>query len=440
MKSKPSLILVGALLLSACGQIGFNGQVVAPTPLATSTPPPVLVVTATPEPTATAQPRPAPMLAYVQSGVLYLRLADFSSDAIPVDRCEPGVACVLLHLQWSPDGQQLLYIQSALTGESKHFLKMVDRTGAVRLVSDQTASVFAPAWSPDGQHLAYVVDTAEFVDNEEQFALHVVAAASLTDEVVGTIGFGSGCGGGPGSTSQQLLQAEGFGYFSAKLAWAAGDILLYSRMCSGSGLGRFDLQSRQHLEPYSDLAQLHNFTLNADRTRWAAVSLSEGGEKTEIALGNPAQVMYDRFASADGLPVHSVFFGLQSNRLYYTTRLATLSEYFDTTAYQTTDSPFISGQFDFYTTTLWAGMPGAEAHQLGTFDLFGIGSLTEDENGAALFTQIPNDRLLYEAIKANQPLAEALAARPRPAIMRLVSGETLETLIENAGELALTPP
>lgn len=439
---KPTLLVILAvsLMLTACGEIGVKGQVIAPTPAPTSTTPPVVVVTATLEPTSTAQPRPAPMLAYVQEGALYLRPADFSSDPIQVDRCEPNISCVLMHLLWSPDGTHLLYTHSPLDGRSEQFLKVVDRAGAVRIVSDHINYVFAPTWSPDSQRLAYVVGTAEYVDIEEQLALHIVEAATLTDEVIGTIGFGGGCGGGPGSTSQQILQLEGFGYFSAKLAWAAGDILLYSRTCSGSGIGRFDLQSRQRLEPYPDTRQLLNFTLNADRTRWAAVSMFDGGEKTEIALGNPAQVIYETFATADGQSLHSVFFGPHSNQLYYTTRQAGLSEFFDTTAYNATTFPFISGQFDFYTTALWAGAPGAEAQQLGTFDVFGIGSLAEDANGAVLFTQVPNDRLLYEVVKAGQPLTDALAALPRPAVMRLASGGTLDTLIDQAGELALSNP
>lgn len=437
---KKILLLILTLALTACGELGVDGEIVAPTRVPTSTTAPVVIVTATPEPTTPPTPHPAQMLAYVQAGALYLRLADFSGAPIQVDRCETNTACTLMHLRWSPDGTQLLYLRNTFDGASKNFLNVVDRSGAVRIVNDQINYVFAPTWSPDSQHFAYVVSTSDYVDNEQQLALHVVDANTLTDEMVGTLGFTVGCGGGPGSTSQQLLQLEGFGYFSTKLAWAAGDILLYSRMCDGAGIGRFDLKSRQRLEPYPDTRQLLNFTLNADRTRWVAVSMFDGGEKTEIALGNPAQVNYETFSTAEGQRLHSVFFGPQSGMVYYTTRQSTLSEYVDTLAYSLNSFPFISGVFDFYLTTLWAWTPSAEAVNLGTFDMFGIGSLTEDASGVVLFTQIPNDKLLYDAVKAGQSFDEVVAAQPYPSITRLNPGGGFETLIEHAGQVTLSTP
>ena len=57
---------------------------------------------------------------------------------------------------WSPDGRELVYVDSAPTGERRLVRRSVDTSAPPTILLVRTAELVAPAWSPDGETIAFV--------------------------------------------------------------------------------------------------------------------------------------------------------------------------------------------------------------------------------------------------------------------------------------------
>ncbi len=393
---------------------------------------------------ATRQP-----MAYVSDRQLWLTTYDGASTldrGQAVDACLPEPAfCRFAHLRWSPTGDYLLYQKQQ---DEQSALHLLDRHGKTRLV----AEAGDPVWSMDGQSLLYLgVDGLRRVD------------APFTDggRVVGRLtNFGdSTCGGGGFPASEFSYGLEGLGTFPynslpGHMAWLVNDRLLYTRHCTGAGMGQFDLQSGTEL-PMLDDDRLQLFTTNRTRDHWAAITRDH-----HLAVGSAADGLIGTRPVAESIPTlddpnsmnrpgvtlaGGVFYGPVSGRLYYTTRQ--LQQWVQLTEEQfsavdmTVQNLFVSiPHFPIYQTTLFAttATDWQQAQVVWQGNAYGVGSVTEAANGDLLFVQIDNGQALYETLQANPTLADVQSAWPKPQIIRIpADGSAPQQLLDNAGQVAL---
>lgn len=293
--------LVGMLLLAACQPITSP----AATPSTPATPAP------TAEPTYTA-------MAFVRDRVLYLQTPN--AEAVPVEDCADN-SCQIFHLTWSPDGAYLLYYWQPTAVNATPEIRLADQQGKVQTVTSNAAFLRPAAWSPDGRQLAYLVNTERIDESAPMGGARVmeVWTAAVNEGVLqagqqrGEIRFGEGCGGGGRSASAEIYEIEGgfaYGYLAGIIAWSADDILLFSNNCGSRGVGRFDLATGTELDAYA--GGLRSLSFNATRDQWVAID-----EQNQLVLGTPAALEYTPVAAQQ--PAELVFFGQQSDNLYYTT-------------------------------------------------------------------------------------------------------------------------
>ncbi len=428
MRSFVALTLTFVTALAAC----------APAPAATPTIPTTDTAVSPFAPTP-ADPTASPLMAFVREATLYFQPLDMSTKPTVVEACPSADSCELLYPQWSPNGDYLLYLRVDYGQNAQGVLRLADRTGQTRTLAESAFFVFRPTFSPDGTRVAYFSETRQMTDMGEQLALFVAlldGAPGGAAEQVGTLNFRVGCGGGGGSPASYVYAREGYGYTGLTLAWAANDVLLYTLGCDGAGLGRFDLATRTALPGYPEDEQLRQVRLNAARTQWVAVATRNGGETGTVAVGNPAETTYTNLP-IEAHVVHGAFWGAQPGQIVAVTRQSTGFDMVDASAYQ--DAPvFLSGGFDFYTTRLWTLDLTAHAPTLLAEypDTFGIGTVVALAPDRLLFTQIPNDTLLRDAMQAGLPLADVMAALPRISLMQWENGQT--TTLTQGGQLAVS--
>lgn len=403
----------------------------------------------------TAIPQP---MAYVSENQLWLTVYDGAAP-LPrgevVDRCSPEVTyCWFTHLRWSPTGEYLLY-QKQQAGQASYYL--LDRMGQIRpLPTDggdaQTMPV--PVWAADGQSLLYF-GTMGLRRMAAPFANAGRVLGVLTD-------FGdSTCGGGGFPASEFSYWLEGLGTFPynslpGHLAWLANDHLLYTRHCTGAGMGEFDVQSGVEL-PMLDDDRLLLFTSNRTRDHWTAITWDH-----HLAVGSAADGLIGTRPVAESIPslddpnsmnrlgvtlAGGAFYGPVSGRLYYTTRQ--LQQWVHLTEEQfaavdmTVQDLFVSTpHFPIYQTTLFATTmtDWQQAQVVWQGDAYGIGSVTEAANGDLLFVRVDNGQALYAMLQRDPTLAEVQNVWPKPQMIRIpMDGDAPQQLLDNAGQIALAP-
>lgn len=402
---------------------------------------------------------PLQKMAYVRNGKLLLSTYG-GTETQEVDACSPDAAyCHLMDLRWSPDGNYLLYFKYS---DEPFLLYLVDGTGRSRPFSGASRFALAiPTWSADGQQFLYGTTTPTGFEVWLTQAPFVDAGHKVGD--VQTLG--DGCGGGGFPATEELYIAEGLGTFPyhtppPNLLWLANDVVLYARYpCPAAGIGQFDLQTGQPL-PRIDEDRAVLFTTNRQRDHWAAITqdhhLAIGSAEAGLLATRPvAEYIPDpnrleSMAQPGVTLAGGVFYGPTSGRLYYTTRQLQAEWQLDEAVYATLDEsvielfpPLTTPQSPIYQTTLWATTPTAltEPELVWQGDAYGIGSVTETANGDILFVRIDNGEALYAALQAKLSAAEVQQAWPKPQIMRIpAAGGTPELLLDNAGQLALSPP
>jgi hypothetical protein len=402
ISSAPGLVVLLLLLvlsLAACA-----APVGAPQAGAASTPGPEMQ----PPPMGTSQ-----TVALVRGTSLLLGDSANPETIEEVTRCERQ-HCRLLHLTWSPAGDELLFLDADYaTGR----VMVAGSSGEPRTLADGVNPTFAPAWSPDGTQVAFVIDTHEIMPgagnpgNEERVEVWVVDAAGGTPEKRGDIGFGTGCGGML-AFDQQLYEAEGFGYTGTRLAWSASDILLYTRNCGGAGIGRFDMASGEMIEPFSPTT-LRGAILDDTGARWAGV------DDSVIVTGDPTTTEYEVIWTSE--PVNAVTFGREPGTFYYVTR-----------------RPRDESRQHFES-ALWRYDAGTDQHEeLWRAGDFGFARVTEDAAGDLLFVAIEHDsRGAFEAMTSGASGKEVNALMPHKRVMRLSPAGTVALFASDAGLVAV---
>ena len=472
------------MLITGCGALASA----APTPTATVIPFPTF--TATPVlaamPTAmlnSVAPPPQPVIprqkmAYVSKEQLII--TSYPQGAIYVaDQCaQDEQPCAFSHLSWSPVGTHLAYFKHIFTPDGANTgLYVLDEENQSHPVTTTTTPMlgFSPAWSPDGRRLAYLIDVKNIVQLPETAVSSTTGINSgnlveLADVWVshfpftdpgarsGSIQVFTGFGGYPLTKSEELYWQEGLSSGPVgpglQLHWLPTDRLLFTRSPLRVGIGQFDLHSGQELEPL-DQNELRQFAIHPLGQQLAAWTWDD-----QIALGNTDGMMFmthpipgvtdPKLTSpiTGSVSAGAVFWGPTSGRLYFTTRTFVGSLAIDAVQYfeHYPDLPLFSAipsAFDVYHTTLFAVNTNdfAQLQPLLASADYGYGSLTEAANGDILFVRIENGIPLLEAMNAQLPPAEVMKHVPQASIMRLAaSGGKVETLVENAGQLALAPP
>lgn len=85
------------------------------------------------------------------------------------------------HLQWSPNGQQLLFTRIHL-GKMAIWVMSADGTSMTRLLPDLDQPHFDGHWSPDGKRIAYVHDQLQGTDGK--LSIRTCAADGSDDRVL----------------------------------------------------------------------------------------------------------------------------------------------------------------------------------------------------------------------------------------------------------------
>lgn len=143
-----------------------------------------------------------------------------------------------------------------------------------------------------------------------------------------------------------------------------------------------------------------------------------------------------------------VFYGASSGRLYYRTRQLQTTLQIDEAGFNQLDADvmnlFVSyPRFPIYQTTLLTTTQNdfSNAQIVWQGDAYGIDSVTETANRDILFVRIDNGQALYATLQAKEPLAAVQKAWPKPQILCIpAAGGAPELLLDNAGQLALSPP
>ncbi|MFZ4660385.1 MAG: TolB family protein [Caldilineaceae bacterium] len=400
---------------------------------------------------ATAK-EPVEKLAYVADRALWLTTLG-GTDKQPIDACPPQPAyCYFTRLRWSPDGNYLLYLKN---NDSISTLHLADRAGNTHRLpgtGEDQIDFPIPAWSADGQSLIYLQDGLRQMNSPFTEMGHEIGTVS---------DFGDGgCGGGGFPVSEFVYWQEGLATFPyntppSQLIWLANDQLLYTRNCTGTGLGRFDLRTGRPL-PRLDSDRLMLVTTNRQRDRWAAITTDH-----HLAIGLAQAGLIITSPIADSIPtpaqlntgIHppgttlagGVFYGAYSGRLYYTTRQLQTTLQIDEQGFYALDPPvqnlFITyPHFPIYQTTLYATTQTDWEHPQIVWqgDAYGIGSVSESASGDILFVRIDNGQALYKALKAKKSITEVEAVWPTGQIMRIpAAGSAPQVLLDNAGQVAL---
>lgn len=401
----------------------------------------------------------AGLITYQKDRQLWLSQADLSGDSFTLAECaeRDKVICDLPRITWSPDGSHFFY-QVTVNGE--HRLLISDLQGQQQGFRLSHLPSRDPVWSPDGNKIVlFIVDSnrpwgdhssldfsaLNFGFMEEVWQLQMepsgiwLAPTKVTDLETA----GIGCGGGGGSTSDALYDIQGgfaLGHQAAReMVWTNDDAIIYPLTCDyWQGYGRLDTQTGHPLAPYSGL--LRGLTLDSSGSRWFAVTgfnRNDDPANNRLVTGTADRTEYEVIETA--VPVEMVFVGLESGRLYYTSR--ELLEHKDLSKQIKWDKS-VAPYFNFYHTQLWTILPdGSDERLLWESDDHSFSRVTETMEGDVLFVLIENDVELYETIAGGTPEEEWIAHLPHTHIMHLsLKSNEPEICLEDAHSLAAWYP
>lgn len=378
-------------------------------------------------------------LAYIQDKALIIQRPD--GEQVSVETCPPDAYCITQYLKWAPDGRHLLYYY--YDGENDS-LRLADPFGQIQVVTEDIAFAMPGDWSPDGQAVVFLRPTGEQIDGTETTPpLHVHEVWTAVLDASGTVQepqlvgrtnrLGDGCGGGGRSASEVLYENEGgtaYGYLMGVMEWTASGTLLYTNNCTNIGINRFDLNSAVDLPPFERV--LRNLIVDESGSQWYAVTgptWSTEAEDHRIATGKPEETAVAILPTQN--PVELLFYGSQSDRLYYTTR-----EFVENA-----EIPDLGAYFNFFKSALWQiNRDGSGETLLWQGEDQAYAQVSETANGDLIFVLIENDRPLYEALQNGSATMDEMGEfAPQRHIMRLSVGGEPQMVLRNAGQPAIAP-
>lgn len=227
-----------------------------------------LLVLGRPAPSALAQSS-TPTMAGIQGGVLVF----FYSDSDPVIVDEQGA--FYRNLKWSSDGQYLAYIRGDANYNWQLVFTNIAGDDPQVLVEGYAPAVPDFSWTDDNR-LLYAAFDPTFQPTGPDGMINVyrrIPHPAEADELLATVPFGSGCGGGssfPGDVIYWTELAE-FGKHSTLELTPSG--IVYSRGCTNTSLALYDLNTAT----LTELGLIANASLSPDRTQVAGAVIDEMG-------------------------------------------------------------------------------------------------------------------------------------------------------------------
>ncbi len=234
----------------------------------------------------------------------------------------------LTSVVWSPDGSQIAYLLTQ--PDYTYKLMTVNAAAGATPVAQNTATPitgFPITYTPEGQ----IVFITEGQTPPDSFVMNVQAnllnPQTGEQSVVGTFGFGVGCGGGSLSPADwQLWTETGFGGSPLVLAWTRYG-LLHSTTCGGSGMALLNASAGTDMPLGNDplatnsdpsLGYLMRAIVSPDGERVAAIrqqyqeprpihtlvliDLASGAQTDVATTGSPEQLAW----GADGTVFYSI--------------------------------------------------------------------------------------------------------------------------------------
>ncbi len=266
-------------------------------------------------PVAAAQDGADPVIGGIREGSVYL--FGVSPDG-PAQVFQGDDMTVITHLKWTPDGQHLLFLVTALDSPGYRLMMASAEGGEAVQIADNL--LYMPvAFLPDGR-VTYAapgeIGPAQDQSMMPQMVVSLYAQAlepGATPELIADIPFGTGCGGGSPFPMDAIYSMDA-GFMGNELALHMTDHgLLHSVSCIGAGLALLDLQTGETTGIGEGLARA---AMAPDGARFAAVNYLEFPSRVELATVDlatgavtsvPTSAAPDQLAwGADGALYYSV--------------------------------------------------------------------------------------------------------------------------------------
>lgn len=237
---------------------------VEPTALPTLTPAPVDVATATPLPqpgetvvvTTGDLPELAALVDNVTLSLFDLDAANAVRETSTVTAFDTEFGPSVFEMRWSPDGRYLVY---GVRDEGDAYgVYVTDVAGSQpTLLADDVLFPMPVAFSPAGTQV-YFARPSTMAMSEDGLTVNVFVRDLNTEdtaELIGTVMFGVGCGGGSPYPGDAVYNWEA-GFMGRSSVFALTPYgLVYSTNCTGSGLALLDLQTGISTELGTDLSR-----------------------------------------------------------------------------------------------------------------------------------------------------------------------------------------
>jgi hypothetical protein len=198
--------------------------------------------------------------------------------------------------------------------------------------------------------------------------------------------------------------------------------LLYSKNCTSRGVGRFDLNTGEELEPYAqDVAGL---VLNPARDQWVAVN-----QDGRLILGTPGQLETQTLNNDQ--PAELVYWGTFSDSFYYTTWETVYDGDLSDVLGRMNDSIWISPFFDSGQASIRRYTPATGSDELiWSGQDYAYARIREDDQGRLIFAVVETGDRLYSALSEQQVTNENLGEYlPTVRVQMLEAGADQPVLI-----------
>lgn len=312
--------------------------------------------------------------------------------------------------RWSPDGQQIAYVDSAAPAS----LYVTDASGNAPVQLQATRELtplYPPAWSPDGSEIAYITPTQTFRGTSQVMEIYAAPAPGTEPaqpRLLATFEQKVGCGGGSPDPADAVYNREaGFMGNPLTFIWSAANRLLVSPSCNGSGLIEIDLATDTTTE-WLDMS-ITRLSFNSSNTRAVGLrmlnnntheivtmDLTTGEQQsvTHTITGTPDQVAWSAdeatvFVSTVDVAERLLRTSTQETIIVYTVRLWEVS-------------------LDSGETTLRLEQQGR-----------GIGGMTPLTDGGLIFSFVEDARAWLNAVEGGADADAQRAAAPASWLLNL---------------------
>lgn len=382
---------------------------------------------------------PSPLLiAYIHSDNVWVAHADgTAAQQLTFDgtgtRIVHGAQVTYGYLNWSPDGQRLLFARFAMSGAAGALQQgwQLEQWTSDRLSSLQghiSGLDFDPQWSADGRSIAYMAQSR--YDQHTTMFHNLVDIVSTSGVVTPLVRFQAheGCVTTSSDPSELTLWNQiGYGGIRQSFLWSSRNhFLIYSAVCIHTGLTYLDLLThRSHpvgkwmteavLSPDGQqLVGIENHHLVLSRADGTGLRPLLGTNGAELPVWSPS-----------------------GNSIYYVVRRTE-----STLRYQDQSGNLFEIEVKRSSIRRFDVRSGRVTALLDA-PVHGIGNLSVSPDGRWLyFTRVTNSDALYRHLVGRPHVTNALLQRygPNTAVVRMpAAGGTVRVVSNESGQVAVSP-